>query len=295
MKYNENSDSVLDIDLKNIHRIELDILLEFDRICKKHDIKYQLFAGTLIGAIRHKGFIPWDDDIDVCMLRSEYNRFESVVDNELSSEYFFQTYETDPNYMNRFAKIRKNGTVFMENLVKELDIHHGLYIDIFAFDSIELNSLQGKYQIWLLRTINSFLKHRLKIRHETLNQGFERTKAKFKHDLIKIMPISKLRIENWLLNIMIKFNHKKTEYVADLANPSTGDFEKFMMRRETIEDSIDWDFEGCKFPVPRAYDEVLTRAYGDYMKLPDIDKRVSHHNIVEIDFGQYRTVGHRTE
>lgn len=277
----KKSDSILGIDIKKIQRVELEILLEFDRICKKYDIHYQLYAGTLIGAIRHKGFIPWDDDIDVSMLRADYNKFLSVVEDELSEDYFFQTHETDPNYINKFAKIRKNGTVFMEKLVEGIDMHHGFYIDIFAFDSVKLDTTEGKRQIWLLRTIDSFFKYRIKTRYETLDKGFEKTKAKFKYNLIKLLPLSKERVEDLVLNIMTKFNDEKTEYVADLANPGEGVLEKFMLRRETLEDSIDWDFEEYTFPVPRAYDEVLTRAYGDYMQPPEV--QVSHHNIVEIN------------
>ncbi|UJF15204.1 LicD family protein [Jeotgalibaca sp. MA1X17-3] len=277
----KKTDSILGIDIKKIQKIELEILIEFDRICRKHDIRYQLYAGTLIGAIRHKGFIPWDDDIDVSMLREDYHKFLSVVEEELSSEYFFQTHETDPNYINKFAKIRKNRTVFMEKLVEGIDMHHGFYIDIFTFDSVKLDTYKGKYQIWLLRTIDSFFKYRIKTRYETLEDGFEKKKATFKYHLIKILPISKEKVERCVLKIMTMFNDEKTEYVADLANPGEGVLEKFMLRRETLEDSIDWDFEEYKFPVPRAYDEVLTRAYGDYMQPPEV--QVSHHNIVKID------------
>lgn len=278
----KKTDSILGIDIKKIQKIELEILLEFDRICRKYDIRYQLYAGTLIGAIRHKGFIPWDDDIDVSMLRSDYNKFLSVVKDELNPQYFFQTNETDPNYINKFAKIRKNGTIFMEKLVEGIDMHHGFYIDIFAFDHIKLNTYRGKNQIWLLRTIDSFFKYRIKTRYETLEDGFEKKKAKFKYNLIKILPISKEKVEQYVLKIMIMFNNEETEYVADLANPGKGVLEKFMLRTETLEDSIEWEFEGHKFPIPRAYDEVLTRAYGDYMKLPEV--QVSHHNIVQIEF-----------
>ena len=290
MKDVKSSDSVLGVDIKKIQKIELDILLEFDRICKKYNINYQLFAGTLIGAIRHKGFIPWDDDIDVCMLRSDYNKFLALVKDELGDEYFFQTYETDPKYINKFPKIRKNGTLFMEKLVEDLDMHHGLYIDIFIFDSIEIDSLRGRYQRWILRNVDSFFKYRLEIRHERLKPGFEKMKAKFKYNLIKILPISKKQIENWYLRQATKFNHLETEYVGDLANPDNKVLKQFMMRRETIKDSIDWEFEGHKFPVPRAYDEVLTRAYGDYMTKPDKENQISHHDIVKIDLnsGSYK-------
>lgn len=281
----ENCASILGVSIKDVQKIELDILLEFDRICKKHNIKYQLFAGTLIGAIRHKGFIPWDDDIDVCMLREEYDRFLALAEDELGKDYFLQTYRTDPNYMNKFAKIRKNGTVFMEKLVKGTKMHHGFYIDIFAFDNIKADSFGGRYQLWFLRNINSLLKYRVKSRYERLEPGFERSKAKFKYNLIKMLPVSNTKMEDWILSIMTKFNKEETEYVADLANPSKDIVESFMMKRDSITDSIDWDFEGYKFPVPRDYDIVLRRAYGDYMKLPHKGKRVSHHNIVEIDLG----------
>jgi len=99
-------------DLRDIQLTQLEILLEFDRICKKHRIQYHLFAGTLLGAVRHKGFIPWDDDIDVCMLRSEYDRFLSVYTTELADAYFLQNSYTDPSYYNIFSRIRKNGTFF---------------------------------------------------------------------------------------------------------------------------------------------------------------------------------------
>lgn len=282
-KDGKSSDSILGVDIRKIQKIELDILLEFDRICKKYNIKYQLFAGTLLGAIRHKTFIPWNDDIDVCMERSEYDKFVSVVDNELPSEYFFQTYERDPVYINKFAKIRRNGTMFMEKLVRDLDMHHGLYIDIFPLDNIELHSIKGKYQLWLLKIIDSLFKYRLSARYETLEPGYERAKAKLKYNIVKTLPIPKIKVENWVLKLMTKFNHKDTEYLADLANPETSVLKKFMMRRETIEDSMLWEFEGHKFPVPKAYDEVLTRAYGDYMQVPDYYNRVSHHNIIKVD------------
>lgn len=283
MKDGKSSDSILGVDIKDVQKIELDILLEFDRICKKHNINYQLYSGTLIGAIRHKGFIPWDDDIDVAMLREDYDQFLTVIDNELPDDYFFQTYETDPSYMNKFAKIRKNDTIFMEEMVQELDMHHGVYIDIFAFDNIKPDSIDGKKQIKLLRSIDRLFKYRIKYRYENMEPGYERIKARFKYNFIKTLPVTKLEVENKVLNIMKKFNGEKTEYVADLANPSKETLDTFMMKRTELEDSILWEFEKYKFPVPKNYDSVLTRAYGDYMKLPEPNQRFSHHDIVTID------------
>ena len=87
------------INLKELQNIQMEILVEFDRICKKNNIKYQLFAGTLLGAIRHKGFIPWDDDIDVCMLRKDYIKFLNACESDLRENYFLQTFETDEQYI----------------------------------------------------------------------------------------------------------------------------------------------------------------------------------------------------
>ena len=283
MKDGKSSDSILGVDIKEVQKTELEILLEFDRICKKHNINYQLFAGTLIGAVRHKGFIPWDDDIDVNMLRSEYNKFLAVVEDELSSDYFFQTVQTDINYMNKFAKIRKNNTVFKERLVKHLDMHHGVYIDIFAFDNIEPHSLRGKTQISLLRTIDSFMKYRNKNRYQKMEPGFDRNIAKLKYRFINGIPLTKLEIENKVLKIMNKFNDKDTEYVGDLANPSKSVMKQFKVKRSSLENSIPWEFEGHMFPIPKAYDQVLLRAYGDYMQLPPKEAQFSHHDIVEIN------------
>lgn len=119
--------SILDVDLKDIQKVELEILLEPDRIYKSNNINYQLFSGTLLGAIRDNKFIPWDDDIDVCLLREDYNKFIKVCQRDLDEKYFLQTNKTDKDYIMQFAKIRKNNTVFMEKCTSESKIHQGIY------------------------------------------------------------------------------------------------------------------------------------------------------------------------
>lgn len=115
--------------------IMLDILKQVRTICEKHNIKYWIDAGTLLGCVREGGFIPWDDDLDIAMLREDYDKFKEIAQKELPEGYFFQTKETDQDYIHNFAKIRKEGTLLIETGEKYPEKYHqGIFIDIFPFD-----------------------------------------------------------------------------------------------------------------------------------------------------------------
>ena len=122
--------------LRKVQMVEVEILDEIDRICKKNNIKYFLVGGTLLGAVRHGGFIPWDDDIDLGMLREDYEKFIDICINsdELDKKYFMHSDETDSDYWLPFIKIRKNNTTFDEKVIKNCDTHKGIYVDIFPMD-----------------------------------------------------------------------------------------------------------------------------------------------------------------
>ncbi len=121
--------------MSKVRLVQIELLDELDRISKKYNIKYQLFAGTLLGAVRHNGYIPWDDDIDVAMLREDYERFISVCEKELGADYFLQTPDLEGSPY-PFSKLRKNNTLFVEGNVEHIDIHHGVFIDVFPMDNV---------------------------------------------------------------------------------------------------------------------------------------------------------------
>ena len=124
----------MDSKLRQLQLCELEILDEFVRICEKYRLQYYLVGGTLLGAVRHQGFIPWDDDIDVAMPREDYDRFAEISVKDLAPQYFYQCPKTDPYYFLTYAKIRKNGTEVYEERFKEAKFHKGVFIDIFPLD-----------------------------------------------------------------------------------------------------------------------------------------------------------------
>lgn len=140
----------LNFNLKKLQKVQLVILMEFDRICKEHNLNYQLFSGTLLGAVRHKAFVPWDDDIDVAMLRKDYNKFLKICKRKLDPQYFLQTHKTDKGYIHSFARIRKNNTLLLQKYWLEIDMHHGIFIDVFPLDKILPDRLIGYLQYHLL-------------------------------------------------------------------------------------------------------------------------------------------------
>ena len=123
--------------LRELQMTELEMLIEVDRICRKNNIRYSLDGGTLLGAIRHDGFIPWDDDADVVMLRTEYNKFYTACKQELDTERFFlQEYRTDNKYRWGYSKLRRNGTVFLREGQEHVKCNQSVFIDIFIYDNV---------------------------------------------------------------------------------------------------------------------------------------------------------------
>ena len=257
--------AVKTIDNSQFKEIALDILIDFDDLCRKHNIKYSLAYGTLLGAVRHKGYIPWDDDIDVIMLRKEYEKFLKVKDS-LKREHTFISVETNPLYSASLAKIYNNKTVLKEILHRDLcDI--GVYIDVFVFDYVSESKFKRRvlyYQALLCRKIWAFSTYFPKTNFH-LEKICRDYSAKYQLG----------RKANLWLNKKLKQQPISTLVCAMLFVYSW-DWDTFLV--EDMKDLFEMQFEGHYFFCFKKYDMFLTRWYGDYLKLPPENERVVGHS-----------------
>lgn len=263
--------------LEQLHKHELEIMDEFVRICNKYNLTYFLYGGTLLGAVRHKGFIPWDDDLDLAMPRKDYEKFIEVAKNELNSKFELDNYHTNKLCYLNFSKIRNKNTILVQDFQKDnYEGPKGIWIDIFPLDNAKKE--EGKLQS--LRII--FIKAMRSIAHYKSNIYLGNNKIKLKKVLGKIFGIIPLNTLLSIQDTLMKKNAKKeTEYFISIA--SQYNYKKQTMKKDIFIPAKELEFEGRKYKVPNNYTYFLERIYGDYMKLPPKEKRITH-NPVEIKF-----------
>ncbi len=276
-------DNTYNGDLKLLHELLLKCLLEFDRICKKHGIRYFLGGGTLLGAIRHGGMIPWDDDMDVMMLREDYDKFLSVVKQEINDDMFFQSSKTDSEYHSIFTKIRLNGTAFVTRYSQQFkNMHQGIFIDIFVHDHTSNSKIGQKLHVFRTLFARSLVFHKWA---GTPMHFYGKLKLVCKLATKFINKSSMEKLENIQDKVIQKYNHKNTRYLYD----GTGEhLRNGAFPAEWLEQTEYADFCGHKFPVPKNYDEYLKYSYGDYNELIPASLRKAGHDIIKVDFGKYK-------
>ena len=267
---------VTEKDHKKLQELELGILLELDRICKAYDLHYSVAYGTLIGAIRHRGFIPWDDDIDVYMPRKDYLKLEEICKKELKSDFFYQNNSTDPECFYLYDKIRLNGTVFRESFVSKYNIHHGVYIDIFPIDKIPQNIFKRKIQYY------KFHFYRTGVMAKYLMLEAREGKKKVVFSALKLLYFP----------FPLKWLYKKTQntamkYVDSVEGMDAISFFSPYKQKDIFECKVFENYTTCEFmgktvSVIKNYDKVLKQIYGDYMKLPPKDKQTTRHSVTEL-------------
>ena len=271
-----------EVKLRDLQLAELEILKEFIRVCRKLNLKYFLYGGTLLGCIRHQGFIPWDDDIDVCMPRKDYEIFLEKGQEVLNKKYFLQNYKTEIEYTLNFAKIRDSETTFIESSVKNSNINHGVYIDIFPLDGYKPEN-----KFYNLKLDITYKLHRI---HISKGYNIERTRN-LKSKVLDI--VTDVIYKNKTIKEIIDREDKiaQKQDVNNCKYVSTYEYivkpaKELYVPKEYFGEGKTKIFEGVEVNVPDNYDGYLKRAYGDYMQLPPEEKRIPHHYNEGVDLNK---------
>lgn len=258
-----------DPQLRRLQLIELDILKAFIKVCDDHNLRYFLCGGTLLGAIRHKGFIPWDDDIDVEMPRGDYMRFLNLSPNLLGDAYDVISMYNNKDCIYTFAKVVDKRTKLKEPVGKEI----GVYIDIFPIDGLPDNIKESDKHFKKMSNYNRILSYSIL----EYKKGRTPIRTIIKYSVIFIC---KLLGENRLLNLIDKtarkYDFEKSKYIAVSVVSYYGNRER--IGKEAYQSSIKVQFEDLMFNAPIGYHQYLSNIYDDYMKLPSVEKRVTHHS-----------------
>lgn len=247
---------------KAVWAVELQIMDEIVRICEKYGIKYFLAGGSMIGAARHDGFIPWDDDIDVGMLRPDYERFVQACDTELSEPFFLQNGKNEKNYYYVHSKLRRSDTTAIRkrDWLSGIAFNQGIFVDIVPFDNIPDNVFLRVYHYVSLSLVGKIFKRYVYFK------GIDNPTLKNRIALLlgKILfcfttPEKMAALDDRLLK---KYSGKKTKYIGEI----TTNYRYKKSRRERVlyDELIDHKFEDRVYKIPKRYEEILNQAYGDW-------------------------------
>lgn len=256
--------------IKELQKCQLNILRDVKRVCEKYGIQFFLAYGTCIGAYRHRGFIPWDDDIDICM---DWNDLELLKKHasELKSYYFLQCSETDPEYGLMITRIRDSRTTLIEKEEADRDINHGIFIDIYPLFPTYQNGFRASSKVLASYLYRLLLYGKAPYHHGKFVSVIAGT-------FLKIIPNSiSNKLKERCLSVMRKETHNG--YLSILY----GGHERIAYNKEWLFPTIQMEFEGEEMPVPKEVEKVLSLGYGDFMKLPPEDQRKVHHDYILMD------------
>lgn len=260
--------------LKQIWKTELEILQVVHNICVKNNLRYTLAYGSLIGAVRHNGFIPWDDDIDIMMPRNDYQKLLRIWKDVAPKDFIIQDYNTNSDYTNNFAKVRKNNTTFLQYEYEKIKKYHkGIFIDIFPGSRLAPQKISRAIQY------GCFAINLLYSRGYTSDSSG--VIGKIERILLKTNKQNYVKRRNLAEKLMSRWDKKdEGEYVF----PCTIACCKHYYPADMFENCILTKFEDMKFFMTSEYDKVLQIEYGDYMKLPPEKERVWKHHPLIVNF-----------
>ncbi|MGE6553754.1 LicD family protein [Exiguobacterium artemiae] len=271
---------LISIDTNQVKQIQIEALRFLIEYLEKNKINYFIIAGTLLGAVRHKGFIPWDDDVDIGMTRQDYNKFMTLFKNDFERNnealYFLQNWDTDPHFAMPFSKLRVNNTIYKEEVTQHVNIHHGIYIDIFPFDDVHSNKLlsciQEKGTMLLQKMILAKSSYRLTSRKMSVFYK------------VALFPFPK----KLMIALIHAINAKNTkDNKLMVCSGGSYGFKKEVVEKQWFERSTILSFENLEVRAPSGYIPYLKNLYGDYTTLPPLHQRKSRHNIIEKSAKKY--------
>lgn len=269
--------------LRKVQLTLLEIAVEIKRVCEENDIRFFLSDGSFLGAVRHQGFIPWDDDMDMGMLRTDYEKFCRIAPKALKPEYCLEVWNADSGYGLPFAKVMKRNTVYLESKKNTKMREKGFYIDIFPFDNAPCS--QAEQQI-LVRKLTAMARTML------MKCGYQpwmdqerilwKKRIGYLYYQLRALCVSHGALARAYDALAVSFPE------SDTLLEQSGRPRPTFFRREWCESLASYAFEGVTFPGPKDYDAYLTTQYGDYMTPPPEGSRENRHQIIEIDFGEKR-------
>lgn len=272
-------------EFQKMQRLQTEMMVEFDRVCRKNDIAYCICFGTLLGAVRHQGHIPWDDDADIVMLRENYEKLKKYLSEFNPEICYFQDHDTDPEYRWGYGKLRKTGTVFIRAGQEHLKCKTGVFVDIFPLDDVP-KTLAGQ----VFQDIHCYCLRKI-LWSEAGKYSEHGTKKVLFSLLSHIKPD---KVYRWEQCYVRKSSNESSNGVRVLMFPAIGHLYKkesknpwktiYGMPKRWFTNRAEYEFEGHKLYGIRDYDEFLTYTYGDYMQLPPEDKRDPHAPVSEYYF-----------
>lgn len=268
----ERNDYVVSSKMKHVWAIQIDLVQKLLQVCEKHNIKVLASGGTMLGAVRHGGMIPWDDDIDMMMYREDYNRLCEVAKDEFIHPYFFQTEYTDPGALRGHAQLRNSQTTaILRSENKGYKFNQGIFIDIFPLDAVIDDE-----KLFMKQYKDSQKYRLLASRLSTLSYRYcKNVDGGFKNKIVNILhPVANFIIRKFKLEqkayakfekICQRYNNVDTKMVSTLVLEFTT--RRHFKYRKDYENIIYVPFEYIQLPIGSEYDHALTQEYGDYMKM----------------------------
>ena len=256
--------TVTNYDIRTLQQKIIGNLEAIDRVCREHHLRYYLWAGTMLGAIRHKGFIPWDDDMDIAMPRPDYDRLVAHWREWLPQPYEFISHETDTSYPYPFGKIEDASTTVLER--PDFKFLEGVYVDVFPIDGVPSDEKERrrhfkKYKFW---------RHLLFLRGRNPFKHGHGPRSWFPWLLHQVFSLQDL--QDHVKRLMTKYDYDQSDYVADYDDGLRG-----VVKKEILGVPCTYGFEGRQFMGVEHPEEYLSQKYGDYMQLPPKEKQVQHH------------------